>query len=75
MGLDGLLRARGDELSGILNGIDVDGLEPRDRPADRGAVFDAKSSHGRAANKAALQARLGLGARPGQHCCSAWSAG
>ena len=29
MGLDGVMRARRDDLTGILNGIDEDGLEPR----------------------------------------------
>ena len=33
MGLDGLIAARSGQLHGIVNGIDTDRLEPRDRPA------------------------------------------
>ena len=38
MGLDGLLRARADVLTGILNGIDDDGVESGDRRASRRAL-------------------------------------
>ncbi len=59
MGLDGLLRARGARLSGILNGIDTTiwnpGTDPR-LPVHYTVVRPA----GKAAVKAALQARLGL---------------
>ena len=59
MGLDGLLRRRADVLSGILNGIDVDVWDPANDPHLR-APFDVKRIAPRAANKAALQERLGL---------------
>jgi starch synthase len=51
MGMDGVLRARADVLSGILNGIDTTIWDPAH---DRHLVGD------RAANKAALQERFGL---------------
>ena len=38
MGLDGLLRSRAGALTGILNGIDTDVLEPGDGPAPRRAL-------------------------------------
>src|SRR6185312_17338501 len=59
MGMDGLLRARARDVRGILNGIDdavwnpaTDGLIAR--------TFDPEHLAERRANKAALQARLGL---------------
>jgi len=59
MGLDGLLRNRAGVLTGILNGIDTVYWDPAKDPhlAER---FDAKTLAKRPANKAALQARLGL---------------
>jgi starch synthase len=65
MRLDGLLRARGGRLSGILNGID----ETVWNPAADGLItapFSAAALAGRAKNKAAVQARFGLevGTRP-----------
>jgi len=64
MGLDGLLRQRASHLSGILNGIDVDVWNPA-TDAHVAARYDAHRLHERAANKAALQARLGLAVEPG----------
>jgi starch synthase len=64
MGLDGLLRARGAALSGILNGLDTAEWDPA---TDRhlAARFTAKDTAGpRAQNKRALQARLGLDPDP-----------
>jgi starch synthase len=63
MGLDGLLRYRARVLSGIRNGIDEAVWNPA---TDRNlaATFDAAHLDARAANKAALQARLGLNAEP-----------
>ena len=63
LGLDGLLRHRAGILAGILNGIDDTVWNPR---ADAHLVhrFDAKHLEARAANKAALQARLGLDIEP-----------
>jgi starch synthase len=59
MGLDGLLSARADRLSGIVNGIDTKIWDPADDAA-LPAPFSATSPHGKRASKAALQARLGL---------------
>jgi starch synthase len=59
MGLDGLLRARAGELSGILNGIDVDVWNP-ETDSLIAAPFSAKKLAARLENKKALQARLGL---------------
>jgi len=58
-GLDGLLRHRRDVLSGILNGIDTRVWDPASdaRIAQR---YDADALERKAANKAALQRRLGL---------------
>jgi starch synthase len=58
-GLDGLLRHRRGVLSGILNGIDTRAWDPASdvRIAQR---YDARSLEGKAANKAALQERMGL---------------
>ena len=55
MGMDGLLRDRADVLSGIINGIDTTVWDPANDPFLPGD---------RAANKAALQERLGLRADP-----------
>lgn len=59
MGLDGLLRHRADVLTGILNGIDDTAWNPA-TDAHLVRRFDAGDLAGRAGNKAALQARLGL---------------
>jgi starch synthase len=63
MGLDGLLRARSDVLSGILNGIDTSVWNPLTDPhiASR---YDISMLENRAVNKAALQQRLGLSVSP-----------
>jgi starch synthase len=63
MGLDGLLRHRADVLTGILNGIDDAEWNPR-TDACLVSTFDAQHLDGRVANKAALQARLGLDVEP-----------
>jgi starch synthase len=59
MGLDGLLRYRSDALTGILNGIDTAVWDPS---ADSliAAPYGPADIRPKAANKAALQARLGL---------------
>ena len=63
MGLDGLLRARSRVLSGILNGIDEAVWDPaRDPHLD--APYDGTTLERRAANKAGLQAQLGLSRGP-----------
>lgn len=59
MGLDGLLRARQSDLSGILNGIDLDVWSPE---ADEAlvATYSARSPKGKARNRAEVEARFGL---------------
>lgn len=59
MGLGGLLRARGNALRGILNGIDTQVWDPA-TDANLAARYDASGLQSRAANKTALQAQLGL---------------
>ena len=63
MGLDGLLRARADVLTGILNGIDDKVWNPA-TDVHLPARYDARHRTQRAQNKAALQARFGLDAEP-----------
>jgi starch synthase len=63
MGLDGLLRGRSGALSGILNGLDDEAWDPR-TDAHLPANFGAADAAPRAANKAALQRRLGLAEDP-----------
>jgi starch synthase len=63
MGLGGLLRDRSQVLSGILNGIDTSVWDPETDPHIV-ARFGARELESRAANKAALQWRLGLDPSP-----------
>jgi starch synthase len=63
MGLDGLLRGRGGDVSGILNGLDTRDFDPA-HDARLAARFDAGDVAARAVNKAALQRRLGLAEEP-----------
>jgi starch synthase len=58
-GLDGLLRSRAGQLTGILNGIDVRAWDPSSDP-HLPAHFDAQRLAGKAACKRALQDELGL---------------
>ncbi len=62
-GLDDLLRSRGGDVLGILNGIDEHAWNPRTDP-HLPAHFDAFDLSGKAACKAALQRELGLPVRP-----------
>ena len=62
-GLDTILRERGDDFVGILNGLDVETWNPATDPA-LSAPYDATDSAGKAANKTALQQSLGLDAEP-----------
>jgi len=63
MGMDGLLRARAREVRGILNGIDDAVWNPAADPLIA-RNFDTTRLMERRANKAELQARLGLAADP-----------
>lgn len=63
-GLDGLLRHRAGDLTGVLNGIDTRLWDPATDPA-LPHPYDADHLDGKAANKAALQQELGLAAEPG----------
>jgi len=62
-GLDGVLRARGEDLVGILNGIDVEDWNPATDP-HLAAPYDLDDLSGKAACKAALQRELDLPVRP-----------
>ena len=62
-GLDGTLRARGQALSGIVNGIDTQAWNPA-TDAHLPARYDRADRTGKARCKAALQAALGLEVNP-----------
>ena len=59
MGLDGVLRQRRAVLSGITNGIDGEVWNPQSDPNIE-SHYGGKTLEAKAANKAALQRRLGL---------------
>jgi starch synthase len=61
-GLDGLLRRRQRDLTGILNGVDYEEWSPTGN-AFLPHAFTAEDLHGKAADKAALQREFGLPAR------------
>ena len=61
--LDGLLRARRNHLSGILNGLDVREFDPANDKRIA-ATYTAEDLSGKAVNKRALQEELGLELRP-----------
>lgn len=63
VGLEGVIRGRGTDVSGILNGIDTEVWDPARDPAIA-ARYDAVQPAGKAANKAALQQQHGLQPRP-----------
>lgn len=58
-GLDGLLRAKGEQLHGILNGIDTNEWDPS-RDVHLPARYDAVDLSGKAHCRVALQRELGL---------------
>ena len=62
-GMDGLLRARGDAVRGILNGCDTKAWNPEiDKKIP--ATYSAKNMKGKAICKAELQKRFGLEQNP-----------
>jgi starch synthase len=63
-GLEGVLADRQDRLVGILNGIDPEAWSPASDAALARTYTEATVSAGKAANKAALQAELGLAPLP-----------
>lgn len=63
MGFGGMLRAKSDALSGILNGVDLDVWNP-ETDNDIFHAFEAGDKDGKAKNKAALQKSLGLRVDP-----------
>lgn len=62
MGLDGVLRARAGSLHGILNGVDYREWNP-EKDGYLAAHYSIDDLSGKARNKAALQAELGLPVR------------
>ena len=62
-GLDAIMRFRGGDLVGILNGIDESAWNPRSDPA-LAATYGADDLSGKVACKAALQREMGLAVRP-----------
>jgi len=63
-GLDGLLRHRSADLRGILNGIDQKVWNPQRDTLLPARYTSSRVTAGKAANKAALQAEMGLAADP-----------
>lgn len=64
MGLDGVLRLRADDLSGILNGIDDVAWDPVNDPH----IARYKTAKGKARAKKALRKEFGLGEADGPLC-------
>ncbi|MEO0912985.1 MAG: glycogen synthase GlgA [Pseudomonadota bacterium] len=64
MGLDGLISARAGDLSGILNGIDLDVWSPKTDPK----IQPFAAPRGKARNKRKLQERFGLPEAEGPLC-------
>ena len=58
-GLEGVFQARGDRLTGVLNGVDYTEWNTTDNP-HLAAAYSGDSPGGKAANKRALQRELGL---------------
>jgi starch synthase len=63
MGLDGVLRSRGDRVRGVLNGIDTREFDPATDPR-LPAHYDVDHPEGKAACKRALQEEAGLAIDP-----------
>ncbi|KQI70826.1 glycogen synthase [Loktanella sp. 5RATIMAR09] len=64
IGMDGILRARQADLTGIVNGIDLDVWNPETDPN----ITPYKTAAGKGANKKALRAAFGLGKADGPLC-------
>lgn len=64
MGMDGVLRARRNDLTGIVNGIDLDVWNPETDPE----ITPYKTPRAKGVNKAALQAEFGLAQSDGPLC-------
>ena len=62
-GLEGVIRGRGSDVSGILNGIDTAVWDPATDTA-LVANYDADTLHAKAGNKAALQKQFGVSVEP-----------
>ena len=67
MGMDGVMRHRARDLSGILNGIDTDVWSPQQDPAI--TPYSVQDLAGKAQNKAALRAEMGLPDSDGPLLC------
>lgn len=63
MGLDGLLRARRADLTGILNGIDMNAWDP-ETDAALVARYSSRSLKRKAQNRAEVESRFGLASNP-----------
>ena len=59
MGLEGLLQARQSDLTGILNGIDLDVWNPQTDP-DLIQTYSVQSTRAKVKNRAEVEARFGL---------------
>jgi starch synthase len=59
MGLDGLITSRSVDLTGIVNGIDIDVWDPKTDP-HLPAPYSASAIKGRAANRRAVEERFNL---------------
>lgn len=63
MGLDGLMKSRSADLTGILNGIDLDLWNP-ETDVELVATYSARRLAGKKKNKAAVEAKFGLTPNP-----------
>jgi len=69
-GLEGLLRHRQADLTGIMNGVDTEGWSPDKDPLIP-HTYTAEDLSGKAVCKAELQQELGLEQQPGTMLCAA----
>ncbi|MCV0396105.1 MAG: glycogen synthase GlgA [Rhizobiaceae bacterium] len=68
MGLDGLVNRRAADLTGIVNGIDIDVWNPATDP-HLAATYSAASLKARSRNRAAVEARLAIEPSEGPLLC------